>query len=377
MELASVSVQDNQNIADKQAVLAKKIDKTNEGIASIVSKLTEAVNAESTDEEAIEAVQKLVSTVNPDQKKNPNLSNEDIKMICSQVIELFNDLNSFRAELSTITEEFEKLKIKNEKDLNDLRNKLHQEINDVKMEHSKEIVRLKEKHNENDQYLRSNNLVFRNLLPNNYKVMSGAAAFAHYVAEQINYFLPMLNIPVSVHNIDIAHPLRSNAKGQPPIIVRFTNRHVRHNVFENKDYLKRFGIFVTEHLTADNVKLLNKAQGIVGYENAWSFNGKIFALTNSGRVVLKTESDLTTLRDKLPTNNSSNRNTSNLRGRGYRGIGSFSRGRGYAYYGTNRNTHGANNNNAQRPPRGTGSRGLIRGDKHFFQFVVKNMLKTR
>ena len=344
MELASVSVQDNQNIADKQAVLAKKIDKTNEGIASIVSKLTEAVNAESTDEEAIEAVQKLVSTVNPDQKKNPNLSNEDIKMICSQVIELFNDLNSFRAELSTITEEFEKLKIKNEKDLNDLRNKLHQEINDVKMEHSKEIVRLKEKHNENDQYLRSNNLVFRNLLPNNYKVMSGAATFAHYVAEQINYFLPMLNIPVSVHNIDIAHPLRSNAKGQPPIIVRFTNRHVRHNVFENKDYLKRFGIFVTEHLTADNVKLLNKAQGIVGYENAWSFNGKIFALTNSGRVVLKAESDLTTLRDKLPTNNSSNRNTSNLRGRGYRGRGSSSRGYGCAYHGTNRNTHGTNNN---------------------------------
>ena len=161
--------------------------------------------------------------------------------------------------------------------------KVNDELTAAKLQFNKEISQLKEQNNSLDQYLRSNNLFFRNFhIPENCE----GARLAYYVANKLNYLMPYLDIPVSVHNINITHPMRTNAQGHTLIIVRFTNRHVRHNIYENRLHLQNYGITVTEHLTQYNVKLLHAAKNKVGQDNAWSYNGKIFALSNGKRVII-------------------------------------------------------------------------------------------
>ena len=297
--------QNSHKLNSKQLQLEKKIDNAAAGISSLVSKLAAA---EEGDSETTSAVHKLISTVSPDvnvptsssqpKKIKYNLSNEEMQLICQQVNELFNDLSSFRSELSSMSDDILQIKEQHDKDIKEMKKKLDDEVKSLKQSHTAEINSLKEKVNANDQYLRSNNLLLtfknQNLYIPNAENMNGAE-FAQNVAWLLNNYLPMLHTPINMYNINIAHPLRLNAKGQPIIIVRFVNRHIHHNVYENREFLSRYGILVTEHLTVENVRLLNQAKSIVGQENAWSFNGKLFAISNNKRVIIKRDSDLSSL----------------------------------------------------------------------------------
>ena len=74
------------------------------------------------------------------------------------------------------------------------------------------------KNNDLDQHFRLHNSIFHN--------MQGTGEGSKYcqdIANQLNYMLPHLSTPVSIHNIDIAHPLKNNSKNQPVVIVRFVN----------------------------------------------------------------------------------------------------------------------------------------------------------
>ena len=127
---------------------------------------------------------------------------------------------------------------------------------------------------------------------------------ACYVAFWLNKFLPMLSTLVTPHNIDITHPLKNNAKGQTVLILRFGNRHVRHDIFNNREFLLRHGITVSEHLTQDNLTLKRKAEAIVGEMNVWSFDCKIYALSQGRRISIWNEKSLSFLK---PSTQSSRR----------------------------------------------------------------------
>ena len=151
------------------------------------------------------------------------------------------------------------------------------------------------KNNDLDQQYRLNNAIFHNIQvpPINYDKdgkqiiqHNDSAKFCQFIADQLNFYLPELSIPVSLHSIDIAHPLRNNSKNQSIVIVRFVNRHLRNEILEkdNKNILKSHGIGVTEQLTPTNMELFNKTKVVVGAPNVWSRNGKIFARTANGKI---------------------------------------------------------------------------------------------
>ena len=301
-------------IIDKQNKLNDKIDNANNGIANILQVLNEAaVHSENNDPEVIEHVSELIAQVSQDNvpcasgiNSKPvhyNISSDQLKILCSQVTEIFNDLSLFRSELKSINDELINLKKKQEEDMKNLKDKFEKDLNAATSLFKKEINTLNIKTNSTDQYTRINNLLFHNLFIQMFGKYD-KTEFAHKVAELLNYFLPMLKTPVSIHNIDIAHPMRKNAKGQPIVIVRFTNRHVRHDIYDNKDFLKNHGVLVTEHLTSENVKLLNEAQRLVGRDNAWSYEGKLFAISNNKTFLLKSADDLLNLTSRI--NNGSN-----------------------------------------------------------------------
>ena len=347
--------EDSSSIEVKQIKLDNKIDRANAGIAVIIQQLAKAFT---NCPEPNEAVAELVSTVSPDliseetnnEQLQHSLSSEEIKLICDQVTEIFHDLSSFRTELNSLNDEFIKLQQKHSEDIKQINVKFEDDLNKAKLQYRKEINSLNEKQNLQDQYLRSNNLVFADLdLP---QYNCSGAAFAHYIAQQINNFLPMLHIPVNEFNINIAHPLKSKVKGKSLVIVRFTNRHIRNDIYENREYLRYHGITVTEHLTPENVKILHKAQEIVGKSNAWSFNGKLFAFNQNRTIQIKNMDDICNLKESVNGNDNNNvRKENNNYYNSYPRIQeSYYRG-GRMLYG-NHGFHGPTNTRTRGYPRG-------------------------
>ena len=82
-----------------------------------------------------------------------------------------------------------------------------------------------------------------------------------------------------------------------PIIAKFTNYHDRSDVFRNKAKLKQSGIVIYENLTSRRLSLLNAAKEILGVRNAWSLDGKIFAVKDGRKIRISDFDDLNNLRD--------------------------------------------------------------------------------
>ena len=76
------------------------------------------------------------------------------------------------------------------------------------------------------------------------------------------------------------------AKGPRPIHVKFTTYLKKSHVFAAKKNFKNSGskIFVSECLTPTRRSLLERARDKWGPRNAWSLNGRIFALVNNQRM---------------------------------------------------------------------------------------------
>ena len=140
--------------------------------------------------------------------------------------------------------------------------------------YKKELVKLQ-------QYIKLDNLLFHNFRLPHYKNLS-SMEFSHYMAEQINFLLPQLSVPVSWLNISDAHPLRTKSKKSTVIIVRFCNRNIRHEIYSKRELLKKYNITVTEHLTPENLKSLKRAQELFGQKNVYTENCNI-VITSNGK----------------------------------------------------------------------------------------------
>ena len=271
-----------EQIDASQKVLDNKLEKANDGINIIVSKLTELTSTP-------------VKIISSGSTAKSCLCKEDLNLILSQVTELVEDLRSFRTEISSINEGILLFKQQQAKEITDMKKEFDDKLDIIRTKHKKDFKQLKKITNANNQYPRLNNAILHNFFVPSREEWD--VCYTDRVAWQINQYLPMLDIPVNKFNIEITHPLRNNAKGQPVVIVRFVNRHIRNDILDNKHILEKFGVYATEHLTRDNVQLLNQARRIVGSNNAWAFNGDLFALVNGKKYSIVEDDDLSILRD--------------------------------------------------------------------------------
>ena len=87
--------------------------------------------------------------------------------------------------------------------------------------------------------------------------------------------------PPPVADDDDTDSQEENERKIRPIIVKFLSYRVRNKVIKARRNLKGRKISITEALVKGRRDLLRKAQERVGFRNAWSYNGKIFAKRNN------------------------------------------------------------------------------------------------
>ena len=168
--------------------------------------------------------------------------------------------------------------------------------NDVLKKSSKH---LNAKVNDAEIYQRRNNLIFTGLP----LCIAGVAAGSNdllsdsseFIASQIATFCSdRLVCPVAVQSISVAHALQSrgNQKNSQSVIVRFSSRFVRDNVYYSRMNLKNYcsssntKVYINEDLTSVNRKILLEARRKHREKSLTS------VWINSGYVYCKDDSDV-------------------------------------------------------------------------------------
>ena len=260
------------HLATQQEILQKSVDGVNTKIDKVAHILSTARIDDSSE------------ITNKDTTPTLKLTPTDIQLLKEEVTHLKEVMSGFVAEIKSLKQA-------------------------VTENCNAELKKVKILVNDQDQYNRKNNAMFTSLAsPPPTTDPSGKlirnpnenAIFCQFIANQLNHYLPNLSIPVSLNTIDTAHPLRNNCKGESVVIVRFANRHQKHEILGHKKHLMNFGISVYEQLTPMNVDLLKKTKAKVGALNAWSTNGKIYARTDKGKVHITLDTDLNELTSPPP-----------------------------------------------------------------------------
>ncbi|XP_071050802.1 uncharacterized protein [Onthophagus taurus] len=84
-----------------------------------------------------------------------------------------------------------------------------------------------------------------------------------------------MGINIQSSDISTSHRLRAPENGIKPIIVRFTRRDVKKQIFNFKKKLKGTQIVIKEDLTARKAQLLKTAAGKLGPRAVWTSNCNI------------------------------------------------------------------------------------------------------
>ena len=147
------------------------------------------------------------------------------------------------------------------------------------------IEQLSNNINNNEQYGRLYNLMIRKV--KNVPTKLVGIKFSEYIVGLLNALLGnYLLRQVTMLDIDKSHPLFVKENGDYTLIVRFTNRDIRDEIFYKKKFLKGSGIVITENLTRKNLSLLNLARKELGERSAWSDQGRILTFLNGRKHVI-------------------------------------------------------------------------------------------
>lgn len=111
--------------------------------------------------------------------------------------------------------------------------------------------------------------------------------------EVISMFQTKLEITVNKQDISDCRRLGKKRHDKVrPIVVDFSVKWIRDEIFVNKAKLKGSGIMCTELLTKRRLELFKKCRGKYG-QRCWTVNGAIIVvLADGGRKVISTEADL-------------------------------------------------------------------------------------
>ena len=238
-------------------------------------KFTELINTK------IEATQKHIKAleVKTDEMADQQAANEF-------------DFNNFR---DTTEEEVRKLKTKN--------SDLESEIKSLKVQ----VKSSEAWANRTEQYSRRNHIRIQGIQP--VKGEPCKTTVVKFINNKLNLKDSQgKRIQVEATDIDAAHPLPVRNNSRPhtiqsnqsqqvsPIIVRFHQRELRDKVIMSLRQLKGQKITIAEDLTSKNNQLLYKLRNCPAVENAWTWNGKVFA-----KVCGQTRIQNFDIHDALPT----------------------------------------------------------------------------
>lgn len=120
----------------------------------------------------------------------------------------------------------------------------------------------------------------------------------HQTTERlVQLFKEKLDLRICERDIDISHRIgKFTEAGNRPIICKFVSRIVKSEVVKARRKLKGTPVVIKEDLTVKNAKLLQNVTERQNVKSAWSDEGRIIALLQSGkRVVVDLATDLTAL----------------------------------------------------------------------------------
>ena len=150
----------------------------------------------------------------------------------------------------------------------------------------------KERIEEIDQYLHKNSLFHKMIPPSN----SYGIDFIKWIVNEINKLFPGLEIPVQLCHIDAAHPLKTKRNTHSVVIVKFTCRWMKDEVYKRRSHLKDTShndISITEHLTSSTKELLETTRSIVGKDTKVFTNNCVINLKfNNRKFFVKTYKDI-------------------------------------------------------------------------------------
>ena len=98
------------------------------------------------------------------------------------------------------------------------------------------------------------------------------------------------------HRLGRKDDKRTTGASQPrprPIIFKFKNYTDRILVFKNKRKLKGKPFVITENITAQRYKLYMDASNILGRNNVWTAEGRIFGMINNSKKLITSLTDVT------------------------------------------------------------------------------------
>ena len=160
------------------------------------------------------------------------------------------------------------------------------------------IELLRRRSNNNEQYHKRKTLLLHRLtdVPKRPEGRNDNIKYAYdfidYCIGKLNeHFGEILKRPLVPEDIDRAHILRTKKQSSKPVVlVQFMNMTVRNVIFFSKRVLKGKNFSISEHLTADNMDLLNAAEKTYG--QAWSSDCQIFALCDGVKRRIFSHADL-------------------------------------------------------------------------------------
>nr|CAI5823236.1 unnamed protein product [Callosobruchus analis] len=75
------------------------------------------------------------------------------------------------------------------------------------------------------------------------------------------------------------------------VFIKITSIQKRNLIYAKKKHLKGTGVVVREDLTSLRAELLRKAIEKIGLRNVWTENGKIFAIFNKKKIIIRNIED--------------------------------------------------------------------------------------
>ena len=199
------------------------------------------------------------------------------------------DSYSSKAGKLSINERMDQLE-KNVKSASVERKILSSRLNDS----TAQLERLLGVFNENKQYIMRENLLIKGL--KNVPTWLKGYKFSMWVADVFNCLIPNLDFVIQPQHISVSHPLYKCDDGTTVIIVRFTIRDVRNEIFYKKQFISNHNIIITEHLTKYNQDLLTATTDLVGSKNAWTSQTNVFGKVGTKVIRIKSPEDIEKLK---------------------------------------------------------------------------------
>ena len=199
-------------------------------------------------------------------------------------------------EVMNKDDEIEQMKIENAQS----RNLINQAIQGLQtltaQVHSSSDFKNKEKIDEIDQYMRRNSLLWDGL---RVSLNLYGIDFIIRVIEEINKLFPNLKQPVQLHHIDDAHPLKTS-NGSILIIVKFSCRWMKNEIYKVRSSLKGTDVSVFEQLTTNTQNLLDNVRAVVGKDTkVYTNNCVINFKFNNRKYFVKNYKDLQFIASKV------------------------------------------------------------------------------